>query len=106
MKTETGPALALETENEFMTAPDESSEPEEAIELSPRESEIARLVAAGYPNKTIAGILDISPWTVSTHIRRIYLKLCVHGRAAMVANLAAQGFRFRPARVKAKHSNR
>lgn len=62
--------------------------------LSPREQEIARLVAIGYPNKTIAGILDISPWTVATHVRRIFNKLGVHGRAAMIAQLARAGFRF------------
>src|SRR5262249_9479453 len=30
--------------------------------LSPRELEIARMVAKGYPNKIIAGVLDISSW--------------------------------------------
>ncbi len=55
--------------------------------LSPREREIARLVAEGYPNKTIAAVLDISAWTVSTHIRRIFVKLNVRSRAAMVARL-------------------
>ncbi|HEX8124796.1 MAG TPA: helix-turn-helix transcriptional regulator [Allosphingosinicella sp.] len=64
------------------------------MSLSPREQEIARLVAVGYPNKTIAGILDISPWTVATHVRRIFNKLNVHGRPAMIAELARAGFRF------------
>jgi DNA-binding CsgD family transcriptional regulator len=66
--------------------------------LSPREQEIARLVGIGYPNKTIAGILDISPWTVATHVRRIFNKLGVHGRPAMIAELAGAGFRFERAR--------
>ncbi len=57
--------------------------------LSPREIEIVRLVAKGYPNKTIAGILEISTWTVAAHLRRIYLKLGVHSRAAMVARTLA-----------------
>ena len=56
--------------------------------LSPREEEIARMVAKGYPNKTIAAVLDISPWTVCTHLRRIFAKLGVCSRAAMVARLA------------------
>jgi DNA-binding CsgD family transcriptional regulator len=55
--------------------------------LSPREFEIARLIAKGYPNKTVAAILDISPWTVSTYLRRIYAKFGVRCRAAMVARL-------------------
>jgi DNA-binding CsgD family transcriptional regulator len=53
--------------------------------LSPRELEIARLVAAGHPNKIIAAELDISAWTVGTHLRRIFAKLGVGSRAAMVA---------------------
>jgi DNA-binding CsgD family transcriptional regulator len=57
------------------------------VVLSPREQEIARMVAAGYPNKTIAAVLDISSWTVGTHLRRVFAKLGVGSRAAMVARL-------------------
>jgi len=55
--------------------------------LSPRESEIARMVAMGLTNKSIAQLLEISPWTVSTHLRRIFAKLSVTSRAAMVTRL-------------------
>lgn len=55
--------------------------------LSPREQEIVRLVAAGHPNKVIAAVLDISYWTVGTHLRRIFGKLGVTSRAAMVAKV-------------------
>lgn len=58
--------------------------------LSPRELAIARLVARGLPNKAIGDVLDISPWTVATHLRRVYSKLDVTTRAAMVAALTAQ----------------
>jgi DNA-binding NarL/FixJ family response regulator len=57
------------------------------ISFSPRESEIARMVAKGYPNKTIAAVLEISAWTVCTHLRRIFAKLRVSSRAAMVARM-------------------
>jgi DNA-binding CsgD family transcriptional regulator len=57
------------------------------ISLSPREQEIGRMVAKGYPNKTIAGVLNISTWTVCTHLRRSFAKLGVTSRAAMVARL-------------------
>jgi DNA-binding CsgD family transcriptional regulator len=56
--------------------------------LSPRELEIVRLIAEGHPNKVIAAVLDISAWTVNTHIRRIFGKLSVTSRAAMVARMA------------------
>jgi DNA-binding NarL/FixJ family response regulator len=65
--------------------------PEEGCDLSPRELEIARLVAKGYPNKTIAAVLDISPWTVGTYLRRTYAKLGVRCRAAMVARMLTRG---------------
>lgn len=57
------------------------------ITLSPRELAIAELVAKGLPNKCIGDILDISPWTVATHLRRIFVKLNITSRAAMVACL-------------------
>ncbi|MFN2494453.1 MAG: response regulator transcription factor [Pseudonocardiaceae bacterium] len=53
--------------------------------LSPREAEVARMVAQGYPNKTIAAELEISSFTVSSYLRRIFAKLGVNSRAAMVA---------------------
>ena len=59
--------------------------------LSPREQEIVRMVAEGYPNKTIAAVLDISTWTVGTHLRRVFAKLGVGSRAAMVARLLEGG---------------
>lgn len=52
--------------------------------LSPREQEIVRMVAKGYGNKTIARVLDISCWTVGTYLRRIFAKLGVSTRAAMI----------------------
>jgi DNA-binding CsgD family transcriptional regulator len=60
------------------------------IILSPREQEVARLVAKGLSNKAIAAVLDISPWTVSTHLRRIFTKLDVGSRAEMITK-ALQG---------------
>lgn len=55
--------------------------------LSPREREIVRMVALGHPNKVIAAVLNISMWTVCTHLRRIFSKLNVSSRAAMVAKV-------------------
>ena len=61
------------------------------IQLSPREQEIVRMVAKGHPNKVIADVLNISAWTVCTHLRRIFAKLGVGSRAAMVARLLEVG---------------
>jgi DNA-binding CsgD family transcriptional regulator len=61
------------------------------VQLSPREREIVRLVARGHSNKIIADVLNISSWTVCTHMRRIFAKLGVASRAAMVARMPEMG---------------
>jgi DNA-binding CsgD family transcriptional regulator len=58
------------------------------VQLTPREREIVRLVAEGHSNKIIADVLSISSWTVCTHLRRVFAKLGVGSRAAMVAHVA------------------
>jgi DNA-binding CsgD family transcriptional regulator len=55
--------------------------------LSPRQQQIAGMVAAGCTNHAIASCLSISVWTVSTHLRRIFAKLSVSSRSEMVAHL-------------------
>ena len=66
------------------SAPAASSASGSIDPLTPRETQIARLVADGFVNKEIATKLEISEWTVSTHMRRIFAKLGVETRAAMV----------------------
>ena len=57
-------------------------------DLSPREGEVARLVASGRTNKDIAAALFLSEKTIESHLARIYSKLDVHSRAALTAALA------------------
>jgi DNA-binding CsgD family transcriptional regulator len=64
-------------------------EPTLRVTLSPRERQIALMVAHGRTNQAIATSLEISVWTVSTHLRRIFAKLAVSSRAEMVARLLA-----------------
>jgi DNA-binding CsgD family transcriptional regulator len=63
--------------------------------LTARELEIARMVARGLPNKSMASVLQISTWTVSSHLRRIFAKLDVTTRAEMVGRLLEEG-KFQP----------
>ena len=60
--------------------------------LTRRELQIVSLVADGRINKQIAAELHISEWTVSTHLRRVFVKLGVDTRAAMVAKCAQAMF--------------
>ncbi|MBU3056547.1 response regulator transcription factor [Pseudomonas indica] len=57
--------------------------------LTARELQIATLVCFGRLNKQIAAHLKISEHTVNTHLRRVYSKLGVNNRAAMVFRCAA-----------------
>ena len=65
-------------------------------ELTAREAQIVMLVAEGLVNKQIGGQLGISEWTVSTHLRRIFAKLDVDTRAAMVRKCFESGPRLLP----------
>jgi DNA-binding NarL/FixJ family response regulator len=55
--------------------------------LTGREREIALLVASGLLNKQIADRLNVSVYTVSTHLRRIYTKLGVRNRTSLALKL-------------------
>lgn len=66
------------------------------LSLSPRQCEIARLVAKDLTNKEIAAVLEISMWTVATHLRSVFGKLGVHSKAAMVAKISERIADFEP----------
>jgi DNA-binding CsgD family transcriptional regulator len=55
--------------------------------LSQREREIAALVANGYTNNEIGGILSISGKTVTNHLYHMYRKLDVKNRVELITEL-------------------
>jgi DNA-binding NarL/FixJ family response regulator len=59
--------------------------------LTPREEEIAALVARGMTNRQIAADLTISKHTAATHVRRILKKLGLHSRTELAAWITEQG---------------
>jgi len=63
---------------------------DELTRLATREQEILEWLAKGLLQKEIADKLDISYWTVQTHIARIYEKLHVHSRAQAVAKFTGR----------------
>jgi DNA-binding CsgD family transcriptional regulator len=58
--------------------------------LTPRELEIAHLVAGGYETKAIARRLRISFHTVRVHLARIYAKLGLHKQTELAARIATR----------------
>ena len=59
--------------------------------LTPRESNVLRLIAGGLSNKRIAQRLDITPETVKSHTKSIFAKLAAQTRAQAVAHGEALG---------------
>lgn len=76
-----------------VTVPDRLPLQEGPLEerLSPREHEILNLLARGFSNPEIAGLLTISKMTVGTHVKNIYRKLEVNSRSEAVFEASSRG---------------
>jgi len=59
--------------------------------LTPRELDVARLTARGYPNKVVAERLSITEGTAKLHLHHVYEKLAVDGRMALARYLQSRG---------------
>ena len=57
------------------------------IPLTSREHEIIALVLKGYSNRKIAECMFISIYTVNAHLRKIFTKLSVKSRTAMIGKI-------------------
>jgi DNA-binding NarL/FixJ family response regulator len=58
-----------------------------AVELSPRQMDVARLVADGETNRSIAARLHISEHTVEHHLSSIFARLGLRSRSALAARV-------------------
>jgi DNA-binding NarL/FixJ family response regulator len=70
----------------YTSRPDAAAHPaiEGLGELTPREHEVLKLVAAGLTNAEIAKTLQLSPLTAKTHVSRILMKLGARDRVQLV----------------------
>jgi DNA-binding NarL/FixJ family response regulator len=63
-----------------------------ADDLTPREAEVLRLIAAGQSNREIARSLFVSEATVKTHVNRIFAKTGSRDRAQAMRYAYAHGY--------------
>ena len=74
---------ALRAVRHLPTAP-EDREPHRTEPLTERETEVLRLMAAGYANREIAQAMHLAPGTVKNHVSSVLLKLGVRDRTRAV----------------------
>ena len=59
--------------------------------LSAREAEVLALVAKGFNFAEVARLLEVSPHTITAHVKKIYQKLAVHSRGEAVYEAIKMG---------------
>lgn len=62
-----------------------------AAALSPRETDVLRLIGRGLKSGEVAGVLSISAQTVATHVKTIYRKLEITSRAEAALEARKRG---------------
>ena len=83
--------LSATWKSRYEAEPREASASAVTEALSPRESDILRLIAEGRSNKEIARDLAVAPETVKSHIKHIFIKLNVERRAQAVSRAQILG---------------
>ncbi len=78
------PTVTRRLIEEFASQPQGDSEPEGMDELTERETEVLRSLAAGFSNAEISDALFVSEATVKTHISHILTKLGLRDRVQAV----------------------
>jgi DNA-binding NarL/FixJ family response regulator len=69
------PSITRKLIDAYTSRPERSTPRAEIAELTERELEVLKLVAAGLTNREIADHLALSPLTAKTHVSRILSKL-------------------------------
>jgi DNA-binding CsgD family transcriptional regulator len=78
----------------FAAQPHERT-PQPSPGLTDRESEVARLVAGGATNASIATALTLSEATVKAHLTKVYAKLGIRSRTQLAVVMSGVGIRSR-----------
>ncbi len=92
------PALAARIIDEFARAGRAKGEKQAGV-LTPRESDVLRLVSSGATNKEIAAALDVTENTVNFHVKNILAKLRLKNRAQAAVYAVTSGLTEPPDRA-------
>ncbi len=84
-----GPTIAQKVMRQFSTMPGKQAALVD--DLTPRETEVLKLIATGLSNKEIAEALVLSEKTVKNHINNIFSKLHVYDRGQAMLYAIRQG---------------
>ncbi len=82
--TPISPKIAKRLLGHFQMIQTEKTDPIDDCQLSDREREVLQLLAKGLLYKEIAELLNLSPHTVASHVKRIYKKINVASRGEAV----------------------
>jgi DNA-binding CsgD family transcriptional regulator len=91
MTPERAIGYALSPEEPASPLPDGRRSGRDSAGLTPREEEVATLVARGLTNREIASELSISEHTVATHVTKILKRLGLNSRSRLSAWVAGGG---------------
>jgi LuxR family maltose regulon positive regulatory protein len=80
----------LQALGQVLSGPEKISELN-ASSVTSKERQVLELVAAGKSNKEIARLLNITPETVKTHMKNIFIKLGVDSRAQAAVKAKSNG---------------
>ncbi|MDC9719325.1 MAG: two-component system response regulator NarL [Gammaproteobacteria bacterium] len=69
----------------------QAKDKQDATSLTPREKQIIKQIAAGYPNKVIARKLKITEGTVKVHVKHLLKKLNLRSRVEVAVWAVQQG---------------
>ncbi|MFB7830222.1 AAA family ATPase [Streptomyces sp. NPDC056056] len=91
LAVEGGARMLVDLADRTRPAPPEGAARGRLAVLTPREREIAVLVAEGLTNQAVADRLCLSPRTVESHVARAYRKTGVESRAALASLVVRDG---------------
>jgi DNA-binding NarL/FixJ family response regulator len=84
-----GPTIAQKVMRQFTASPVKQAALMD--DLTPREMEVLKLIAAGMSNREIAEALVLSEKTVKNHINNIFSKLHIYDRSQAILYAIRQG---------------